>query len=565
MSQASETPPPALEHLPYRIERLGLTLRFTYAFHAREVRFERDLGSGFDQPFAEIFSFHSERHDPIELYFQLEDLWTKPPLIAPQANRRDGEQVIFRLCQALPSYLERLVSRLEKAEQFPGEKGGPAPPALARVYADVALMLQIFQRFMADKQIDQHEAQRSPLLHMRKLTYTCTRGLVRCRVAADAAAAYVAGKTVPLSPRDDLSESAVAAVFERGDEATVARYALGLAERAFHRWLEDVCLDESHRVFESESSPFASREHEVLAAITEGDGAVLRRGQDFVLFLRRRRNQDCLRVLAKLERFFLRQYETYLAACVLKHANQVRMGLRDKERRLTHFSPRNYAIALVLLLLPFAGAAVAYDRAPLLFDALCSFEVVAINAVLFWFFIWRFCVRHDLTAFRASVPRIAAGIIVGYLPVFLIDEVWDLARRPWFPLCIVIALLGFTTLLYLYVEVQRRLDDLAEAFRRARNLFLIGIFEAFCMGIVLTSLLGRFMVIRNWGAGSAEAASLEALRAQVPAVVGSLPLIVGIEPVLVFPTAILLMTFFSFFVGTFLQLLWEELPITEPL
>jgi hypothetical protein len=39
----------------------------------------------------------------------------------------------------------------------------------------------------------------------------------------------------------------------------------------------------------------------------------------------------------------------------------------------------------------------------------------------------------------------------------------------------------------------------------------------------------------------------------------------GIEPFYVFPTAVLLMTFFSLFVGIFLQLLWEDLPITEPL
>jgi hypothetical protein len=28
---------------------------------------------------------------------------------------------------------------------------------------------------------------------------------------------------------------------------------------------------------------------------------------------------------------------------------------------------------------------------------------------------------------------------------------------------------------------------------------------------------------------------------------------------------VLLMTFLAFFIGTFLQLLWEDLPITEPM
>ena len=50
-----------------------------------------------------------------------------------------------------------------------------------------------------------------------------------------------------------------------------------------------------------------------------------------------------------------------------------------------------------------------------------------------------------------------------------------------------------------------------------------------------------------------------------PTFVGQLPRILGIEPFVVFPTAVLLMTFLAFFIGTFLQLLWEELPITEPM
>ena len=47
---------------------------------------------------------------------------------------------------------------------------------------------------------------------------------------------------------------------------------------------------------------------------------------------------------------------------------------------------------------------------------------------------------------------------------------------------------------------------------------------------------------------------------------GQLPRVVGIsEPFMLFPSAVLVMTFLSFFIGIFLQLMWEELPITEPL
>ena len=62
-----------------------------------------------------------------------------------------------------------------------------------------------------------------------------------------------------------------------------------------------------------------------------------------------------------------------------------------------------------------------------------------------------------------------AGIIVGYLPIFFIDEVWDLvARSSCSRSRCISALLGFVTLLYLYVEVQRRLGATDQAFARAR-------------------------------------------------------------------------------------------------
>ncbi len=52
------------------------------------------------------------------------------------------------------------------------------------------------------------------------------------------------------------------------DEAETAPLVLALAERAFHRWLEDTCLDSTNEAFESEESPFQSRENEVLDAVS---------------------------------------------------------------------------------------------------------------------------------------------------------------------------------------------------------------------------------------------------------------------------------------------------------
>ncbi len=61
------------------------------------------------------------------------------------------------------------------------------------------------------------------------------------------------------------------------DDDEAAPLVLALAERAFHRWLEDTCLDDANEAFESEGSPFASREDEVLAVVSIDPQRRLRR------------------------------------------------------------------------------------------------------------------------------------------------------------------------------------------------------------------------------------------------------------------------------------------------
>jgi hypothetical protein len=72
------------------------------------------------------------------------------------------------------------------------------------------------------------------------------------------------------------------------------------------------------------------------------------------------------------------------------------------------------------------------------------------------------------------------------------------------------------------------------------------------------------MAARNWS-DEASAVGIEALRGTLPTFIGELPKIIGVEPFYLFPTAVFMMTFLSFFIGTFLQLMWEDIPITEPL
>jgi hypothetical protein len=325
-----------------------------------------------------------------------------------------------------------------------------------------------------------------------------------------------------------------------------------------------VCLDPSNRAFETEISPFADRESEVLEAVCVEGRRVLQRSRDLVPFLRRPGNRDCLRVLAKLERWFLRRYDVPNGAAVIHHEADLLAGRCEPERHLSVHGTRNYLLALGGVAAPFLGAAFFYQRLPLLFDALAALWVIVGLGATFWFFVYRFVWRRDLTFFHASVPRITAGIIVGYAPVFLIDEVWDLARSPWPQLTVVVGLLGFSTLLYLYVEVKSRIANADEAFERARSIFLLGALQGVGVGLVITSLLGPFMAARNWGPEGA-GLPVEWVQATAEPVLGQLPPVLGIGPFYAFPSAVALFTFLSFFIGTFLQLLWEDLPITEPM
>jgi hypothetical protein len=547
---------PRIERLELRSDRLRASYRFTFAFHAREVRFERDAGKGFEPIFPEVYSFHAERHDPAELLLQLEDLWSNPRLLAPGATRRDAEELLGRLLLALPRYLERLLDRLA------GEDG--AQGALyGRVCEDVAVLLEVARRFVRDKQLEEQTRLRLASFHLGKILLRALLVVMRRRVRPEFLEAYLAGRA-DAAPAGEGGAFGAFYAIAAGDAEAIDRRVTAAAERAFYRWLEGVCLDESHQAFESEGSPFEEREREVLRAVSSEGRLRLSRGRDLVPFLRRPRNRDCERLLTQLETFFLRRYDVHHAAVVIAHARCMELGEDDRDRILSRHSARNYALLLAAVALPLVGAAFAHSRAPRLFDALASAEILVVNALAFWFLIVRFCWQKDLTFFHAAVPRIGAGIIVGYLPVFLIDEVWDLARRPWFPLGAIIVLLGFTTLLYLYVEVRHRIGDSRQAFARARAIFLLGMVEAVGFGLIVTSLLGPFMVVRNWHDGG-EQLPMPLLRESIPPFIGELPRVLGFEPLLLFPSAVLLMSFLAFFIGTFLQLLWEDLPITEPL
>jgi hypothetical protein len=548
--------PSGLERLELRVPRLDLTFRFTFAFHAREVRFERDAGDGFERVFPETFSFRAGQHDPTELLLQLDDLLGQSRLLGGGANRRDAKQLMERLVAAAPSYIERICEQLEASESLSG-------PMRLRFHQDTALLSQIFLRFLETRDFDASRPMRNAGFMLRRRIHRSLQVLVNERVSPEYLSRYIAGEVDPIDPSDDPTESGFFFSMETGSTEVVDRMIVRMASRAFYQWLEGVCLDEENQAFEKGDSRFADREAEVLAAITRPGADGILRGADITPFLHRS-DRDCVRLLGKLERWFLRQYDIRHSSAIIRHASSIERGFSDVDEILTWHTPRIHALALTGLFLPFIGATFFYEQAPRFFDLACTAEILFVNAVAIWFLLYRFCWKRDLSFFYASVPRIGAGIIVGYLPVFLIDEVWDLASRPAWVIASLVTFLALVTLLYIYVEVRHRLGDATVAFGRARALFLMGVMQAAGVGLVMTSLVGRFMVSRNW-APLAQDATASSLAGRYEPFIGALPRIVGYEPFYAFPSALLLMIFLSFFIGVFLQLMWEELPITEPL
>src|SRR5262249_4719707 len=148
-------------------------------------------------------------------------------------------------------------------------------------------------------------------------------------------------------------------------------------------------------------------------------------------YLRPLHNRDVLRLLGKLEAWFLRQYDVHHAAAMIQHADNVAKGRLDADSILSRHNTPNYVAAFALFAAPFVAGAFLYDRAPRWFDAICAFEVAVVDIAVAWFMLYKFLWRRDLTVFHAAVPRIIAGIVVGYLPIFFIDEVWSLAAQSW--------------------------------------------------------------------------------------------------------------------------------------
>ena len=300
-----------IPRLVLRVPRLNTSFRFTYAFHAREVRFETDHGDGFRSAFPETFSFHAQRHDPTELYLRFEDLWANPARLAPGANRRDGEEMVLRLFEVLPGYLEGLLDHLV-------ERGEDAP--VVRASEDVAVFALIVQRFIDDKQLADRSRLRTSGQHLRRLCLRALQTLMDARVQPEYIERLTNGEVepvrVPRPPRPGL-------LLRPGrDRRRAHRCHSSPPPPSAPSTAGSRTSVSTRRIAPSRAraAPFGDRESEVMRVVAlEGVGpaGALERSLPVPAPPAHR---DTLRLLKKLETWLLRQYDIRDASAVMEHS-----------------------------------------------------------------------------------------------------------------------------------------------------------------------------------------------------------------------------------------------------
>jgi len=183
-----------------------------------------------------------------------------------------------------------------------------------------------------------------------------------------------------------------------------------------------------------------------------------------------------------------------------------------------------------------------------------------VSALLICLFVG-YCLRRRSwynPSFR-MLPRLFGGILVGYIPLMSSEELWKwLLSLPRASAMFVWLLALVFSYVYLYAEARTKLlSDYAVSLAlrrdvriRSGQVYLIGLAEAYVIGIVLCEV---------WGV-----TAVNGLLKTVPAIMPEVYGIKGWLGVLV-PKVIVLYAPLALSLGILVQLFWEEKTVTQPL
>jgi hypothetical protein len=160
---------------------------------------------------------------------------------------------------------------------------------------------------------------------------------------------------------------------------------------------------------------------------------------------------------------------------------------------------------------------------------------------LFVIFLFAVFVGRSILLLRILLPRLIAGIIIGYLPLFFNDTPWKILEKmlddPRLGIITVVLALIFS-FLYVFNEIYKTVKDIRIACGRTLLIYSMGLIESFAIGAVLLDIITQFFCI--------EANTIGLFGYICPKIL-----------YIYFPSAL--------FIGFFTQMMWQEKPITYPI
>lgn len=345
---------------------------------------------------------------------------------------------------------------------------------------------------------------------------------------------------------------------------------------AFKRYLS-LCLDDKNEEwlkFEDETAGRAplDREEEVYKIVFENYKKGIIRKE---LFCDKKHIQQ-----EKIKSWFLANYDLYnlkrfekglklhKKPCCAEKREKIEFQTfeyKDIIRNDNWFRPRNslfFFLPLALLLVLF------FQLPPLNYikqhysDAFRIFVGIAMcSSILYMYY-------HNKFDNYSSLLRLAGCILAGYFAINS-DESWSgilLFENDWLEIIYRWAILGFFTFLYLKREISNKIkkNKLSEklktsVFRKTSVFFIRTAGYSLIIGIFFSDFFGKVLILRN----DNELKQLLDIPSKIPAIesIAHFPFIAGN----IYPEVILSQAPLAMFIGIFINLLWEDKALTEPL
>lgn len=251
--------------------------------------------------------------------------------------------------------------------------------------------------------------------------------------------------------------------------------------------------------------------------------------------------------------FSIKRYNLDAAASLFNIQRKVeRKKEIEKASWLSRLIDRHWAI--IVLILMFSSVLPGNYLTSVLFGNAFIFTAIFAGLIIWflYYFVIKFICRKDIYWFRKMVPRLFVSIIIGYMPLMMASDMWEFGANARKTALFPISFFGIAvSILYMFIVVNKAIDDKREAWKRALKLICVGLAESLIIGFILCVLFGDMISKSN--------------------IVGTLflgiPRRVNIPflPLFVYPTVILMYFPLALFIGIFVQLFWEDKPVTEQL